>query len=226
MTDELRIDLHVHSRASPDSTLDLGTVMEHLGAAGLHGMALTDHNTVAGHGTLRRLQERYPRYLFVPGVEVSAREGHVLVYGVDTVPPRHIPVEELVEWAAARNAVCVLAHPFRWVHGVGRRVAASAPVQGLEARNGRNSAVTNGRAELLAARRGLATTGGSDAHEARSLGRAFTSFPFDEPSVDELLERLRQGRCDPGGHSLSVGGRLALSLRNGLLRAGRGFRSV
>ncbi|HEV2317604.1 MAG TPA: PHP domain-containing protein [Thermoplasmata archaeon] len=226
MTTLYRLDLHVHSQYSPDSSLDLGRIMDYLGTAGLQGFALTDHNTVAGHGTLRTLQERYPRCWFIPGVEVSAREGHVLVYGVSEAPRRNLSVEEVAEWAEARGGVTALAHPFRWMHGAGRRVAERARVRCVEGRNGRSSAVANGRAELIAARRGLGTVGGSDAHEPTSVGRSFTEFSSEVDSVDGILDALRRGACAGGGRSLAPWGRVLLALRTSALRAGRGFRPV
>lgn len=221
-----RLDLHVHSRASPDSRLTLEAIAEQVGLAGLQGFALTDHQSVAGHGALLRLAERYPRSVFVPGVEVSAREGHALVYGVDAVPRRGIPLAELAEWCEARRGVLVLAHPLRWVHGAGRRAAERARLQGLETRNGRTAEMANATAELIAARRGLGATGGSDAHERSSVGRAVTELPEEVTSVEEVLEQLRAGRGTAVGRSLSAAGRISLWLHNGLRRSGRGLRPV
>jgi predicted metal-dependent phosphoesterase TrpH len=226
MTTTLRFDLHVHSSYSADSRLPLEQIAQGLGAAGLHGFAITDHNTVDGHGRIPQLRDRSPHALIIPGVEYSAHEGHVLLYGVADCPPRHRPLAEVAEWAEARNAVVVLAHPFRWVHGAGRRVAESGRVHGIEVQNGRNSEVANTKAAFVAARRHVAATGGSDAHELRSLGRAYTEFPEAPETVEDLLEALRRGKCEPGGASLSAVGRLRLLLRNGTKRAGRRFRSV
>ena len=226
MTAALRLDLHLHSTHSPDSRLDLQAAVDRLGPAGLNGFALTDHNTVDGHRELARLARENPRYWLIPGVEVSAREGHVVVLGVHQLPARGLPIVELVEWVRARNGLAILAHPFRWVHGAGRRGAESAPVAGIEGRNGRTSELANVKAELIGARRGLLLAGGSDAHEPSSVGRAFTELPEEVGSVDQLLEELRRGRGVPGGDSLGMSGRLALALRNGVLRAGRGFRPI
>jgi predicted metal-dependent phosphoesterase TrpH len=226
MTGPLRLDLHVHSSYSADSRVSLGQIVQGLGAAGLHGFAITDHNTVAGLERIPELRRRSPGPLIVPGVEVSAFEGHVLLYGVSECPPRDLPLVELADWAAARNAVVVLAHPFRWIHGAGRRIAESGPVHGIETLNGRNSEITNAKAGLVAARRHVAETGGSDAHELSSLGRAFTEFPDGPETVEELLELLRRGRCESGGVSLSAIRRFRLLFSNGAKRAGRGFRPV
>jgi predicted metal-dependent phosphoesterase TrpH len=226
MTVALRLDLHVHSTYSADSSLALETIVEQLGAAGLHGFALTDHNTVAGHAQLSSLRERHPRFWLIPGIEVSTREGHVLLYGVGEAPRRDLPLPELLDWARARNGIPVLAHPFRWMNGVGRRIAEGAPVAGLEARNARTAELANARAELLAVRRHLAATGGSDAHDRRSLGRAYTEFAEEPGTLEELLEELRRSHCWVGGRSLGPAGRILLAMRCSVLRLARGFRPV
>jgi predicted metal-dependent phosphoesterase TrpH len=226
MTDGVRIDLHVHSNRSPDSRLTLDAIVGQLSFVGLRGFALTDHNTVAGHAALAAMQQRHPEYLYIPGVEVSTHEGHLLGYGVAEAPPPHRPVGETVEWIESRGGVAVVAHPFRWRHGVGRRVATAVPVRAIETRNGHNSELANARAELLAAQRGIGATGGSDAHDLPDLGRAFTEFPDPAETVDDLLESLRHHRISADGQSLTIAGRLRVSARTTARFVGRGFRSV
>jgi predicted metal-dependent phosphoesterase TrpH len=226
MTDAVRLDLHVHARWSPDSRLTLDTIVARLPHVGLKGFALTDHNTVEGHAALRELQARYPMYLFLPGIEVSTREGHLLAYGVREAPPPRRPVAETVEWVRAQGGEPVLAHPFRLAHGVGRRLAETVPVAALETRNGHNSEITNLRAERVAAHRAIGMTGGSDAHAPADVGRAVTEFDPNVATVDDLLEALRRGRVAATGASLRWGERLRLGLRTGLLLASRGFRPI
>jgi predicted metal-dependent phosphoesterase TrpH len=226
MSSGIRLDLHVHSRHSPDSRLDLETIVERVALAGLEGFALTDHNTVEGHAELAELTPRHPKMWFLPGVEVSTREGHLLVYGVGETPPVGRPLGETLDWVRARRAVAVLAHPFRWAHGAGRRAANRAAVDGIEAVNGRTALVGNVQAELIGARRNLSLVGGSDAHEPEDVGRAFTEFPMGLSAVPEFLAALRDHRAHAGGDSLALGGRIRVTLRNALLRAGRGFRPV
>jgi predicted metal-dependent phosphoesterase TrpH len=226
MTDALRLDLHVHAGWSPDSRLGLEQIVARLPYAGLRGFALTDHNSIGGLAALRALGERYPTYLFLPGVEVSTREGHLLAYGIGEVPPVHRPVAETIEWVRAHGGEPVLAHPFRRAHGVGRRVAESARVPAIETRNGHNSEIVNLRAEGLAAHRALGMTGGSDAHAARDVGRAFTEFDPGVASVDDLLEAIRRGHVGATGASMPWTSRLRLGVRTGLLLASRGFRPI
>ncbi len=226
MTRNLRLDLHVHSRHSPDSRLSVAAIVERLPYAGLGGFALTDHNSTAGHSELRALAREHPEYLFVPGVEVSTAEGHLLLYGVEEAPPVRRPLAEIVDWARARAAVAVLAHPFRRSHGVGARVASIAPVDGVEIVNGHSTVVANARAQLVASRRSLATTGGSDAHHDRDLGRAVTEFPDGVETADDAVAALARRTVRAEGHSMTVWGQLRWSVRTGLLRASRGFRPI
>jgi len=226
MTDGLRLDLHVHSRYSPDSPLTLAQLVGRLPYTGLRGFALTDHNSVGGHAELQELRSAHPTYVFLSGIEVSTLEGHLLAYGLSELPPVHRPVVETIGWVRAHGGEPVLAHPFRWRHGVGRKVAETAPVHAIEARNGHNSEVANAKAELVAARRGLGMTGGSDVHALLELGRAFTTFPEDARTPDELLEALRRGRTQAGGRSLAFPGRVRIGLATGAKFLSRGFRSI
>lgn len=226
MTATVRLDLHVHSRYSVDSRLSFEQILERVIYQGLQGFALTDHNTTEGQSELARLRSSYPGFWFLPGVEVTTQDGHLLAYGVRESPPPNRPLAETVERVAAMGGVSVLAHPFRWVHGVGRRLAAEARVQGLEGRNGKNSELANTRAELLAARRSIASTGGSDAHEPSQVGRAFTEFSAEVSSIDDLLDQIRRNQTTAAGSSLSFAGRIRSTVRDGLLRAVRGFRPV
>jgi predicted metal-dependent phosphoesterase TrpH len=226
MSDGVRIDLHVHSTFSPDSRQRIDQIVDRLGVAGLQGFALTDHNTIAGHSSLAEFARRFPRLRIVPGVEVSTVEGHLLVYGVSELPPIRRPIAETLDWVHSRGAVAVLPHPFRWAHGVGRRICEEARVHGVEALNGHNGAVANARAELVGARRGLALTGGSDAHDLRGLGRTYTTVPDEAASVEEILQAIRSGHTGAGGTSLRFGERVRLLVRTAALRALRGFRPV
>jgi predicted metal-dependent phosphoesterase TrpH len=226
MTEGLRLDLHLHSTYSPDSRLTLEEAVGQLGIQGIHGFALTDHNTVAGHTALRALSERFPQYRFLAGMEVSTREGHLLVLGVPEVPPLHRPVEETIEWAEARNGVAIPAHPARHSHGVGLTVARRLKVAALETLNGHNSEKANLKAALLAAQNHLGETGGSDAHDIGGVGRGYTVFPPEVETAEQALEELRRRHTRSAGRSLRYGEMARLAVRRVALRATRGFRPI
>ena len=84
----MRIDLHSHSTAS-DGTDPPAEVMRRARAAGLDVIALTDHDTLAGHGAAAAALP--PGLSLVPGLELSCRlDGHsvhLLGYHVDPAHP-------------------------------------------------------------------------------------------------------------------------------------------
>jgi predicted metal-dependent phosphoesterase TrpH len=87
----VRADLHVHSSAS-DGTDPPAEVMRRAAQAGLDVVALTDHDTVAGHAEARAAAGRLsPPLALLPGMELSCRlDGrslHLLAYLFDADQP-------------------------------------------------------------------------------------------------------------------------------------------
>lgn len=79
------IDLHLHTTAS-DGRLSPATLVERVAAAGITVMSVTDHDTVAGLGEVRRAADAAGIEL-VNGIEVTAvhegRDIHMLGYFID-----------------------------------------------------------------------------------------------------------------------------------------------
>ncbi|MGI0133003.1 MAG: PHP domain-containing protein [Thermoplasmata archaeon] len=226
MTGAVRLDLHVHSLHSVDSRTPVERYAGRMAVAQVEGFALTDHNSIEGHRSLEALHVAYPRAILIPGVEVSTREGHLLGYGLDEMPPVGAPIAMTIDWIQRHGGVAVLAHPFRWAHGAGRRVAEAAAVPAIEAVNGHNGARANALANEVALRRGLGTCGGSDCHDPRRFASAVTEFPEAVRTVAEALDALRQGRCRAAGRSLSSGERVALGFATFARRVARGFHPI
>lgn len=93
----MRIDLHTHSTAS-DGTDTPAELVRNAAAAGLDAVALTDHDTVAGHAeAVRHLPEGLT---LVTGAELSCRlDGvslHMLAYLFDPEEPEFARERELV----------------------------------------------------------------------------------------------------------------------------------
>jgi predicted metal-dependent phosphoesterase TrpH len=84
----MRADLHVHSNAS-DGTDAPAEVVRRAAQAGLDAVALTDHDTVAGHEQARRALP--DALILVPGMELSGRlqdhSVHLLAYLFDPGHP-------------------------------------------------------------------------------------------------------------------------------------------
>lgn len=200
-----RFDLHVHTEHSRDAR---GTVMNAARAAkavGLHGFAVTDHNTVAGHRHIARAAHE-TGLAIIPGVEVSTTSGHVLVYGVTDAPETGLSLEQLTRWARDHGGVAVPAHPLRMLTGIGPTdladAAATRLLRSVEGTNGRDRLLVRRNVQALLGKLDFATTGGSDAHGPQDIGVCWTVFDDPVSGVDDVVAAIREGRCrGEGGHA-------------------------
>jgi predicted metal-dependent phosphoesterase TrpH len=173
-----RVELHAHTRYSPDSLLELEEFLEICRRRGLDRVAVTDHNTIEG---ALRLKEKAPERIII-GEEIRTREGEVLAYFIEREIPRGLPLLETIERIREQGGVVALPHPCDRARGsaMGWRTAeAILPlVDAVEVFNARCLFPgDNARAAALAARFGKPGFSGSDAHIAWELGRAWTALP-------------------------------------------------
>jgi predicted metal-dependent phosphoesterase TrpH len=106
-----QVDLHAHSTAS-DGTLSPAELVRLAHARGLHALALTDHDTLAGVAEAKREADALGVRL-LPGIEVSTafpRPGtmHLLGYGLDVDSPAARYLAETLEAARAERTTLIL----------------------------------------------------------------------------------------------------------------------
>jgi predicted metal-dependent phosphoesterase TrpH len=219
----MRIDLHVHTTASPDSHLTVAEAFAAARKAGLNGIAVTDHNSMANIELAEEVSRR-EGMVFIRGVEVSTIEGHLLAYGIPAAPDSQKPLSETVDTIHKMGGVAVLAHPYRTVHGAGRRLGDRIPpLDAVETMNGHTSARTNRLASKLALDNKLPTTGGSDSHAANEVGRCYTEF---ELTSNDIVTLFRKGNPEARGMDLTLSGRIRIGVGNAKKRAKRGFKPL
>ncbi|MDH4161169.1 MAG: PHP domain-containing protein [Nitrospirota bacterium] len=190
-----KIDLHVHTSNSGDNDADPEEMIERAIARGLDGIAITEHYTFEASEHVEKLREKFRGViLIVRGVEFSAREGHCLVFGVDTdrLELRSAPAADVVRAVSERGGVVIPSHPYRSVNSLGDLVRQLPGIVGLEGYNGANMHAMNVKAIETAGTLNLPFTGGSDAHSPAEVGSCYTEF--DVPlSQDSFLDHLRSG---------------------------------
>ena len=183
------IDLHCHSTAS-DGTLRPADVVRLAHRSGLSGLALTDHDTVAGVAEAAR-EAASLGIDFLPGIEVSCafpRPGtfHLLGYGMDLKSPALRKLVRTLEAAREERAAMI-------VH---RLNALGVDVTLQEARAEAGEMATIGRPHLAAllVRKGhVAST--RDAF-TRFLGGGGAAYVDTAPlSPEQAIELIR----DAGG---------------------------
>lgn len=197
----MKIDHHLHtSRHSPDSVMDPLKMIEHARAIGLDGVVITEHDHQWDPEELAELAARADGLKVFSGVEVSAREGHFLVYGLpdlrDVGPG--IRLRELLKVVERRGAAIVAAHPFRWLQPFDEIVARHGAVfHGVEYVSNNVTSDTRRQAESLLAASPMPRTGSSDAHDADTLGCYFSEVEGPVETIADFVAALRRGAVRP-----------------------------
>ena len=88
----LKLDLHIHSQYSEDAIGTVKEIKKSVQKKGLHGMAITDHNSVKGGLMAKKIATK--DFIIIPGMEISTKDGHLLALNVTKDIDRGLPVEE------------------------------------------------------------------------------------------------------------------------------------
>ena len=194
----LTCDLHVHTNYSKDGESTVEEIIRAAEVAGLDAIAITDHDSVDG---AKKALACETSVLVIPGIEVTTKQGHLLVLGVSEIIPAGLDVETTVAIARRMGALLILPHPYHvWRHGVARRrKAGMMVVDAVESFNSRYIVGSaNRKAERIAMKLGKPCVGGSDAHNARFVGFGRT-YVDAEKNVPAILDAIRAGNVTCGG---------------------------
>lgn len=194
----MRADLHLHSRHSPDSTLDPREIAQLAKARGLKAVAITDHNTVAGHAAMRDACAQ-EGLLFIPGIEVTSTEGHILAYGVKEAPQSGRTAVETIEEIHALGGIASAAHPERVYTGLSTDVVRAAKFDAVEAFNSQSAVHHNAKARMVAEELRLPITGGSDAHAPYRVSLGYLTMDLEPESTDEAIAQILKGKNTADG---------------------------
>lgn len=189
-------DLHMHtSRHSLDGQMEPLALVRRAREIGLDGVVITEHDWLWTEPELAELRAAAPELTVLAGIEVTAREGHFLTYGVHNpfAVPRGIGVADLCREVHRQGGAVVAAHPFRWGQPFDDILREEKPdLDGLELMSSNMDADCRRRAAEIQNRYALAGLGSSDAHREEVLGVCFTDFGCSIKNMAELVAAIRQ----------------------------------
>jgi predicted metal-dependent phosphoesterase TrpH len=190
----VKFDLHMHSHHSRDCTIPTAEVIRLCQRRGMNGIAITDHNSLAGGREGVALAP--PGFTVIPGEEVRSSEGEIIGLFLEEEIPGGLSPEETATRIRAQGGVVIVPHPFDPLRRSPlktpalERLAAAGLVDAIEVLNARMALKShNLRGAEFAARMGLPGTAGSDAHSRPEYAHAWIEIaPFATPA--EFLQNL------------------------------------
>ena len=194
----LRIDLHVHTFYSADSSITPQQLVFYAKKAGLDGVAVTDHNRLSGAPTTAQETD----FFIIPGMEIESSQGHVVALNLQEPVQKGLSVDETVDRIHEANGIAVACHPFGlWKGGLGKHV--TAKFDAVEVINASSLPFRHSarRSESLALSIGKPRVAGSDAHYGPEIGCAYTQIEA-ELDVDDVIKAISNGLCQPFGRAI------------------------
>jgi len=195
---KVKIDLHVHSTFS-DGIHDVYSLLKAAKSKGLDGIAITDHNTIAGSIEAVKIARRMDDFIVVPGTEVRSKRGDILALGIYEDIRPDIEPEEVVDEIHERGGLAIAAHPYSRLSrdSLGDYVL-KVNFDGVETLNARARGFENRKAEVKCKTLGLSCVGGSDAHSIWEVGNAYTVIEAN-CDINDILKGISMGLTKPVG---------------------------
>ncbi|MBL8153009.1 MAG: phosphotransferase [Anaerolineae bacterium] len=211
-------DVHMHTRLS-DGLASPKQVLDHVARhTRLNVIAITDHDRLDGSLWAAEQRGWYP-FDIIPGMEVSAADGHVLALWVSSPIPAGLSIQETTRAIHEQGGVAILAHPgemlihrdstLRYLRQP--EVLFTLNVDAVEVYNaGTMTPGNNLIARRICNRIAVPVTGSSDAHTLSAIGLGKTRFPGR--TADEFRAALHHRETAAEGERWPITDYLKLSI--------------
>ncbi|MEM2925463.1 MAG: CehA/McbA family metallohydrolase [Methanocellales archaeon] len=197
-----RFEFHVHSNHSRDGLDSVEKILKQAIVLGLDGIAITDHDTLNGAiEAMEIVKKQNLSILIIPGIEVSTRDGHLIVLGIKEIIPPMLPVRETIRMAREMNGFIIAPHP-RALFRNSLWDLQNLDIDAIEVFNPKP--FTNAKfAEEIARKHSLPTIAGGDAHSAALIGYAVMEIDC-ELTERSVLQAIKAGRIKINGKKIPL----------------------
>lgn len=195
------IDLHMHEMTySKDSVLRLEQMVALAKKRGLHGICITDHDSMG----LKEYAQSYSEVTGFPifvGIEYFSLQGDIVAFGIEEYPKERVSAQAFIEEVNRQGGICFSAHPFRNNNrGLAPNLCYVKGLHGVEVLNGSTLPQANCLAADYAKRLNLVCVGSSDCHIPEKVGVYATYFPNEVRTMEEFVTAFRRDELRPVYH--------------------------
>jgi len=198
----MKIDLHVHTKYSPDSISSIERIIKTAKRKGMDAVAITDHDTAKGWREALKVSKKL-NFPVVLGEEIMTitdgrKTGEILGLFLNEEIKSREPME-VIDEIKSQGGVVVIPHPFD-----NQRIALKNIkkylkfIDAIEAFNSKvNSKSANLKAFEFAVENKIGTTGGSDAHIWLNVGNAYTVANASD--LESFRKAIKNGKTGAYG---------------------------
>ncbi len=177
----MKIDFHIHTFHSKCSNLRPKDAIKRAEEVGLDAIALISHD----YNPKIRIDEPI---IVIPGVEVSTKEGHLLIVNTDEEFPKNRPAQEIINMAP-KEALIIVPHPFdSFRKGIDKEVKNLKGYHALE---------VNARCLLNSFNKKVMKykniVAGSDSHFINEIGNAYTIV--EAKTIKGAIKKIKEGKA-------------------------------
>lgn len=186
----LNADFHIHTFFSKCSNISPENLVKRAIAEKLDVIGVVDHDNIKGGLAAKRIAGK--RIIVIPGEEISAKEGDIIVFFSDGKYDGNLV--EICERARRENAMVYAPHPFDSLrHSLGNNINTIKNFLGaVETFNSRCMVSSaNMKAKMFADKNSIPALGGSDAHFIEEIGNVSCALEC-EKNTDSILECLKK----------------------------------
>lgn len=204
MKKQIRVDFHVHSHHSSDSTIKPKDLTNYAKKRSLDAIAIADHNQIEGALDIAKKMD----LLIIPSIEISTLSGHLVGLNVREIVPRGLSIEDTVDCIHDAGGLAVACHPFAWFkRSLGDNI--SEKFDAIETINSSSFPFNRckEKATKLAEKLNLAQIAGTDAHNPQSIGLAYAILEA-KPTVKDIVKAILEKRCESFGQPLPISVRI------------------
>ena len=208
MKKKLKIDMHTHSKFSPDSEMEIKEMIKVAKSKGLDGFAITDHNSFKAKKYVDKMEIKDFIVLVGEEIDVGGRL-EIVVFEINKEIPKKLGICETWRRIKEQKGYPVFPHPCDIARKhVGGRIAwfekADFAIEGFNSRCIFDSILrSNKKAQEYAKKHKIPMIAGSDAHTYDEIGNAYTEITA-EPTAKDVLKAIKEGKGIPKGKTTST----------------------
>jgi hypothetical protein len=199
----LKMDSHIHSEYSPDSSSKIDDILKVANQRNIDIIAISDHNTVDGTSEVLK-KTRNTDILAIPSIEISSTHGHILGFGCKENVPRDLSPEDTIDRIHDLGGLAIIPHPYCFYrHGLLHNYKEKLKIDAIETKNARFIiGYCNGKAKKLSVKENIPALGASDAHYYKFVGDCYSMIDCKK-DIDSVMKAILKGKTEACGKGTS-----------------------